>query len=312
MNLLREGGSLVGLVQLFRRERPSLVHSFTAKGVLFGSLAAHLAGVERIVNSITGLGYVFISDDVRARMMRPVIERWYRTVLNGSAVIFQNTDDRRYFETRGLVSGPSYFIPGSGVDTDVLRPAPEPEGTPIVLLAGRMLWDKGIDVFVEAARQLRSEGSEARFVLAGDTDDGNPSSVPKAQLEAWQAEGAVEWWGFQRDIASLMANSQVVCLPSLREGVPRALIEAGALGRPLVATDTPGCREIVRHGDNGLLVPVQDAPALARALARLLAERDLRRQMGQRARQIVEDDFSIVHVARRTLAVYDELCSNAG
>lgn len=317
LNPFAELHTLARLVRLFRREKPDIVHSFTAKGVLFGSLAARLAGVKQIVNSITGLGYVFSSADLQARLLRPLVERWYRMVLRDSQVIFQNSDDQHYFVEQAFISGTDgHLILGSGVDTELLQPVPEPDiesdtgpdagldTGPLVLLAGRMLWDKGIDAFVEAARLLRQEGVRARFALVGDSDEGNPAAVPRPQLEAWQAEGVVEWWGFRDDIDKVLAQGHVVCLPSFREGVPRVLLEAGALGRPLITTDTPGCREVVQHGENGLLVPVRDAAALAAAIRRLLADKALRQQMGLRARATVEARFSIDRVAQDTLRIY--------
>jgi glycosyltransferase involved in cell wall biosynthesis len=177
----------------------------------------------------------------------------------------------------------------------------------IVVLPSRLLWEKGIGEFVEAAKSLKTQGITARFALVGEPDPGNPSSVSAAQLRAWDAEGVVEWWGWRSNMETVIRESHIVCLPSYGEGVPRVLIEAAASGRPIVTTDAPGCREIVRHGVNGFLVPQRDIPALTNALRVLLVNGTLRAALGQNGREIAVKEFSIEKVTRETLDVYRNL-----
>jgi glycosyltransferase involved in cell wall biosynthesis len=224
-------------------------------------------------------------------------------------VIIQNAEDRDYFLGHGVFDAADVrLIRGSGADISRLRPTPEPAGTPVVVFASRMLKEKGAAVFVDAARILRSRGVPGRFVLVGDPDPGNPHSHTRPELQAWADEGTVEWWGHRGDIGAVFAGCHIVCLPTFYgEGVPKVLIEAAACGRPIVTTDQPGCRDIVRSEDNGLLVPARNANALASALERLLRDPALRRRMGDRGRILVEAEFSLDIVTRQTLEIYREL-----
>ncbi len=306
LNPFNELLTLLRLFRLYRRERPSLVHHFTIKCVLYGSLAARAAGVRAVVNAVTGLGYVFSNNGGRARSLLAVAKGLYRLALHGTTVVFQNPDDRQAFLRAGLVRpAQTALIRGSGVDLRRFGLTPEPAGTPVVVLPARLLWDKGVGVFVAAARSLRDQGVRARFVLLGDLDPDNPSGIPPEQLQTWQREGMIEWWGWQEDMPTQYALSHIVCLPSFREGVPKTLIEAAACGRALVAADVPGCREAVRHRFNGLLVPQKDPLALAEALRELIDCPDLRREMGANGRILAESEFSVERVVAETLAVYD-------
>ena len=301
INPLTEGGTLLRLANFYRSEKPDLVHHFTIKCVLYGSLAARRVGVPLVVNAITGLGYVFLARNMLASLLRGVVLRLYRRALEGSEVIFQNPDDLALFEQRGLVkAGQSTLIRGSGIDTDYFRPLPEQGSVPLVVLPGRLLWDKGVGEFVEAAQRLKDAGVRARFALVGNSDPANPASVPLDRLGTWQKEGVVEWWGWQEDMRSVYALAHIICLPSYREGVPRALSEAAACGRPLVATDVPGCREVVLHNRNGLLVRPRDAEALAHALRMLIENPSLRRRMGDEGRHLAETEFSDERITAET------------
>lgn len=295
------------IAEHYRREAPDLVHHFTLKSVVCGSLAARRAGVRHVVNAIAGLGYVFTSRQRRARMLRPVLRAALGVALRRTEVIFQNPDDLDALRALKLVSpAQAHLILGSGVDTERFTPVTPPDGVPLVILASRMLRGKGIEEFAEAAAHLHESGVPGRFVLVGPTDPGNPSAVPEDQIRAWEAQGAVEWWGFRDDMEAVLAQSHIICLPSrYGEGVPRILIEGAAMGRPLVATDTPGCREIVREGENGFHVPISDARALAAALERLLTDAALREQMGAASRRIAEEGFSEMIVLDATLGVYE-------
>jgi glycosyltransferase involved in cell wall biosynthesis len=202
------------------------------------------------------------------------------------------------------------MIRSAGVDIRKFTPRPESKGSPLVILPARLLWDKGVGEFVTAARQLRAAGLRARFALVGDNDDGNPASVHVVQLQDWQKENVIEWWGWKENMADVYAQAAIVCLPSYREGVPITLIEAAACGRPIVTSDVPGCREVVRHGENGLLVPARDAGALAEALKKLLLSPNTRSEMGRRGRIIAERDFSIDFVISQTFSVYQSCMKN--
>jgi glycosyltransferase involved in cell wall biosynthesis len=307
-NPIRELGIIAKLVRLYRRERPDIVHHFTIKCVLYGSLAARLAGVKGIVDAITGLGYIFIGKGFQAAAMRQVALQMYRLALRGVRVIFQNPDDMQVFQELKLVRpGQCVLIKSSGINTDRFHPTPEPDGAPTVVLAARMLWDKGVGEFVEAARILKHEGSPARFILVGTGFPGNPASIADDQLAAWEREGLVEWWRWRDDMADVYAQSHIVCLPSYREGLPRSLAEAAACGRPLVAADVPGCKEIVRDGVNGYLVPVRDAAALAGALRKLINAPALRQSMGACSREMALAEVSEERVLTDTLKVYNSL-----
>lgn len=308
-----ELASVIALYRLYRKVKPDLVHLVTIKPVLYGGIAARLAGVPAVVSAVTGLGYVFIARGFKASLLRTAVKGAYRFALGhaNGRVIFQNPDDRSSFLKARLVdSRQTVLIKGSGVDMTQFSPSPEPPGVPLVVFAARMLWDKGVGEFVDAARWLCGMGIKSRFALVGDTDSGNPAAVPKSQLESWQQSGVVEWWGQYTNMPMVFAQSHIVALPSAYgEGVPKVLIEAAASGRPIVTTDTPGCREIVQHGENGLLVPVRDVAALTEALRRLLEDAELRRRMGAKGREIAVAEFSVERVVSETLDVYRELLS---
>jgi glycosyltransferase involved in cell wall biosynthesis len=299
------------LILLLRREKPDVVHNFTIKCVLYGSLACRFAGVRGNVNSVTGLGYVFTEGKGARRWLRDLLIIFYRFALRNSRVIFQNPDDYDIFlENRLVMPEKATLIPGSGVDTERFIKSPEPDGIPVVILPARLLWDKGVGEFVEAARLLRSKCIKARFALVGDIDLDNPTSVTIEQLRDWEKEGVIEWWGWKDSMEQVYAEAHIVCLPSYREGLPKTLVEAAACGRPIIAFDVPGCREIVRPDKNGLLVPVYDVPGLADAMEYLITNSDIRKSMGTAGREIVEDGFSAELIVSQTLGVYSSSASN--
>jgi glycosyltransferase involved in cell wall biosynthesis len=317
MNPWVELKTIFSLARVYRTERPDVVHHFTIKCVLYGSLAARLAGVRKIINAITGLGYIF-TPARRAQWLRLLLQPVYRLALRNTAVIFQNPDDIALFRQQRLLGKAHvHLIRGSGVDTDVFVPSPEPAGDPVVMMVGRFLWDKGVGEFVEAARSLKrslslskgtaAQGTTARFVLVGDTYPDNPRAVPPDQLQAWVGDGVVEWWGWHDDMRVMLPQAHIVCLPSYREGMPLSLAEAGACARPVVTTDAPGCREIAQDGVNGFLVPVRDADALAKALLKFIRDPALRQEMGRRGRSLAEAEFSVRRIVAETLQVYNEM-----
>lgn len=311
-NPLREIAAIVEIVQLYRRERPDIVHHVALKPVLYGSLAALLVRRPAVVNALAGMGFLFTSGSRLATVLRAAVSRVFRVLLNAgrNVLILQNPDDMAMLVSGGLVTASRVrLIRGSGVDIGRFRPTREPVGIPLVMLASRMLWDKGVGEFVAAAGMLRARGVAARFVLVGDGDADNPASIPDDQLRAWHDSGVVECWGRCDNMPEALAQAHIVCLPSYREGLPKVLLEAAACARPLVATDAPGCREIVRHGENGLLVPLRDAASLAEAIEQLVDDPALRLRMGETGRQMVESEFSEARVAQQTLAVYREMCA---
>lgn len=313
-NILTEVTTFRMIDQLLRRLHPDLVHLVTVKPILYGGLAARRLGIPT-VNAITGLGYVFAASGLKWTAVRVATTQLYRLALNhrGARTIFQNSDDCERFVRSGLVVRErAVVIKGSGVDMNEFSPRPEVEGVPLVLFAGRLLWQKGVGEFVEAARRLRAAGAAARFVIAGYSEPSSPAAVPEEKLREWSESGVIEWWGKRTDMPDVFAQAHIVCLPSsYGEGVPKVLIEAAASGRAIVTTDTSGCREIARHGENGLLIPPHDIEALTAALRTLIDQPDLRQRMGRRSREIAETEFSLELICSQTLAVYATLLAQA-
>lgn len=306
----RELASLRQVYTIYQQERPDIVHHHTVKPVLYGTLAARMAGVPAVINSITGRGYIFLGDGIKAQLLRRIIKPVYRLALNfpGSGVTFENESDRQYFLNNRLVSAEhTWLIEGVGVDPERFSPKPEPDGAPVILMAARMLWDKGVGVLVEAAHLLKAQ-LPVRVALVGEPDPGNPATVTRETLKKWNAEGIVEWWGWQPEMPEIYNRSHIVTLPTMYgEGVPTTLLEAAACGRPLVATDIPGCRQVVIEGQNGFLVPTNDPHALADALKRLASDPILRGRMGEASRQLVLKKFTQAQVNARTLQVYQQV-----
>lgn len=310
VNPLRELGLLFEIWCIYRREQPQIVHQIAVKPILYGSLVARVTGVPLIINAPVGMGYAFSSTDRKARVLRPMIQFAYRMLMNpfGSRVIFENQDDLDSFVDSGFVRrSDSVKIRGAGIDLVRFAPKTAPLGTPLVVLTARMLRDKGIAEFVGAAQQLHEQGVSGRFVLVGDPDPGNLASISLSTLHAWNGCKGVEWWGWREDVAEVLSQASIVCLPSYREGLPKSLLEAAACGIPIVATNTTGCRDVVVDGENGILVPVRNVDALAAALKKLLQDANLRQLMGARGRLLAENEFSSERVIRETLAVYSQL-----
>lgn len=311
MNPLRDLRMLGELIRIYRRERPTLVHHVAIKPVIYGSVAARVVGVRGVVNALAGLGYAFISRTWRGRGLRGLIRVLLRTALSRGVLILQNPDDVSLLCGEGLIDRDRVrLVRGSGVDLDRFRPPSTPlSGPPLVILPARMLWDKGVGEFVAAARRLREGGSPARFVLVGGRDEENPNGIDAQTLSLWQREGVVEWWGHSDDMPAVLCQGMIVCLPSYREGLPKALLEAAACALPLVATDVPGCREVVRHGENGLLVPARDVEALARALGDLLSDPAKRQSFGTASRELARSEFGQHAIVTHILSIYAEFAT---
>lgn len=315
LNPARELALIRRLSAVYRAEKPDIVHHFTIKCVVYGSLIAGWHRIRYRVNAVTGLGFVFSDHRFTTRLLRPVVRGLMRAALAGghSRLILQNVDDVAAFTSAGLVTpARMHLIRGSGIDTERFRPSDTRAraAAPMrVLLASRLLWDKGVREYVEAARRVRGQTASVEFLLAGTPDDGNPASVPAAQVEGWQREGAVTYLGHIADMPGLLKEIDVVVLPSYREGAPRSLLEAAACGLPIVTTDVPGCREVVQDGVNGILVPPRDAAALAAAILRLYEHPDQRARMGRAGRETALKEFDQRRVLQETFAVYRQLLS---
>ncbi len=303
------------LAALYKKMRPIIVHHIGLKLIIRGTLAARLAGIDNVVNAPVGMGFVFSSDSLKMRLLRPLLLLGLRGLLapKDASVIFENPEDQEMCH-RLKAANPTQtsVIRGAGVNTNDFRVRAEPPGTPVVLMAARLLWAKGVGVFADAARVLKNEGVNVRFVLAGGTDLANSASVPETQLMEWQREGLLEWIGFQRDIRPALAAATIFCLPSYyREGLPKVVLEAMATGVPVITTDTIGCREAVRNEDNGLLIEPKDPQALAAAVSRLLHDRDLRQRLGARGRDRAEKEFATNIVVPQTIQLYKRLAPPA-
>jgi glycosyltransferase involved in cell wall biosynthesis len=314
LDVRRAGRSPVGevklfgqLLRLYRQLAPDVIHHVTIKPVIYGSLAARLVTQGKVVNTISGLGYVFMASGVGAQLVRTIVRCAYRLALAGprTTTIFQNLDDRAAFiDARMVAAQQAVLIQGSGVDLDAFRPTAEAAGPVTVVLPARMLRDKGVFEFLDAATLLRNRGVKARFLLAGGIDRANPAAITEAELKEAAECAGVKWLGYCTAMPELYAACHIVCLPSYREGLPKALLEATAAGRPIVTTDVPGCREAVIDGVTGVLVPPRDGRALAEALRRLIEDADLRARMGKAARKFCEAHFGTRTVVRETLTLY--------
>ncbi|HEY1138601.1 MAG TPA: glycosyltransferase family 4 protein [Lysobacter sp.] len=319
LNPAREALTLREIVRVLSSERPDLLHNFTVKCAVYGALAAKLARIPAVVNAVAGLGYVFTSDALMARSLRPVVKVLMRGTLGGdnSRLVLQNPDDANAFVDSKLV--PEHhirLIRSSGVDTNRFTPSRrDDQQRPLrVLLAARLLWEKGVQEFVDAAALVQGRGRSMEFLLAGSPDPGNPRSVDRRHVESWVRQGLVKWLGHVEDMPALLRSVDVMALPSYyREGVPKSLIEGAACGLALVTTNLPGCREVVScHGSDGLHAEPRDAASLAELLIRLDDDRELLRRLGDAARRRALADFDERLVISRTLEVYQELLADSG
>jgi glycosyltransferase involved in cell wall biosynthesis len=311
LNPAYEARALVDLWRLYRALKPDLVHHITVKPVIYGSAAARMLGIRAVINTIPGLGYAFSGKGPGWAAVRVILGGAYRLALHNAhvRVIFQNQRDRDFFLAKRMVRPEQCrVIKGSGVDAIKFTPGPEPAGVPVVLYASRMIWDKGVGELVGAARILKAREVSARVVLVGAPDPRSLNSVPREALERWQGEGLIEWWGPQDNMPDVLQQAAIITLPTYYpEGLPRILLEAAAVGRPIVGTDTAGCTDIVRNGENGILVPPRDQVALADALGLLIEDADRRRKMGAAGRRIVLEEFTEDQIIEQTLEVYREL-----
>ena len=295
------------LCTVYRRVEPHLVHHVAIKPIVLGSAAAARVRVPVVVNALTGLGSVLRPASVKLRTIRPALSLALGWALRRprSCTIAQNPEDARFVESLGVRPQSISLVRGAGVDVSQFRPQPEPEEPIRVTMVSRLLRDKGVREFVDAAKLVRQSRRDVTFTLVGAPDPENATSVASQEVRSWSAEGLVEWWGHRDDVADVLARSHIAVLPSYGEGMPKTLLEAAACGRPIVATDVSGCRDVVRHGVNGLLVPPRDSHALADAILSLTDDPARRAAMGAEGRRRAETEFAAEHINRETLRVYE-------
>ena len=308
LNPITELLTIFQLRTILKRIKPDIVHNVALKPVVLGSLAAQFAGVQNIVNAPVGMGYVFTSEENKARILRPIVNALIRYSLGRQVrrVIIENNDDFNNLVAGGFAKKDSIaLIKGAGVDTKKFGYKPEPDGQVRVIMVSRLLRDKGVQEFIDAAKLVKARESTVQFVLVGAVDEGNPTSLTADQLTDLRKSRDVTWLGARTDIAELLAASHVACLPSYREGLPKSLIEAASAGRPIVTTDVPGCREVVTHMVNGLLIQPRDVTALATAIEKLVNDPQLRQSMGKENRQKAESEYANEMIIAQTHSVYD-------
>jgi glycosyltransferase involved in cell wall biosynthesis len=304
---------------LVNRVGPNLVHCIGMKPNLYGGFLARLKGLPCVL-AVIGLGSPFLGSGRRADMRRALILRAFAFASGHRScfVTVENTDDRDTFlRVKAIDPERTFLVRGVGADLSLFYPRSarerREEDPPIIMLASRLIAAKGIREFVAAARRVKSAGVPARFVLVGERDPENPTCIAQAELKGWQEEQVVEWWGYSADMPRTLHQADVFCLPTYyREGLPKVLIEAAATGLPLIATDIAGCRDIVRHGENGLLVPPRDVDRLTDALRRLINDPALRQSLGRRSRALAEEKFSLEAFLAASLAIYRKALDTAG
>lgn len=308
-NILQELKVLLFLWRHYKDGKPAIVHHVAVKPVTYGSVAAKLTRIPKVINALSGLGFLFINAD-QNRFLYRVVQLLFRFGFSNpnTRFILQNKDDIEMIKQLKVIEESQIFlIKGSGVNLEEFAYTEEKLCDKVrILLPARMLWDKGVGEFVKAAELLHQKyADQAEFILAGPVDLENKSGIEESQLRAWTDLGHIEWIGFQNNMVEVLINSHIIVLPSYREGLPKSLIEACAIGRAIVTTDVPGCREVVQHGVNGLLVPVKDPDSLAAAIEQLILNSDLRKKMGEAGRRLAEDEFSIENVLEKTFQIYE-------
>lgn len=301
INPFKDIKTILSIRNLLKLENPEIIHNFTIKCILYGSIAALLAGTPRIINSITGLGHIFINKNIKAKILRFFISKIYKILFSFKhvRVLFQNLDDLNHFVFLKIIpKNKAHLIQGSGIDLARFQPCDEPIN-PSVLLAGRLLKEKGIYEFVEAAKKLR----KYKFMIAGSLDPSQPSSIQKEELDEWIALGIITYLGHVDKIEDAIKNATIVVLPSYREGLPRILLEAAAMGRATIATDVPGCRLVVKNNETGVLIPPENAEVLSNAIEDLMSNAEKRKRFSKASIEYVKK-FSIEKIANETLALY--------
>lgn len=296
------------LVKIMKRNKPRAVFGYTIKPVIYGSVAARIARVPKVYSMVTGLGHIFTTYSLRTKIVRFMVTKLYRLgILCSDIVFFQNPDDENDFTRFGIVRDKQKIvrINGSGVDTQQFARKPLPDGPPVFLFLGRMLTEKGIAEYLEAAKRVKEDYPEARFVAVGPHDSSLPHSVKREQFEQWKADSSVEFFDAVSDVRPWLAKCTIFVLPSYREGTPRAVLEAMSVGRAIITSDAPGCRETVQNGVNGFLVTPKEAEALMEAMKNFLADPKLIESMADASRQIAEEKYDVHKVNKVILGAMD-------
>jgi glycosyltransferase involved in cell wall biosynthesis len=300
--------TIFALRRVLRSVRPAIVHHVALQPTVLGSIAA--IGLPAVsVNAVTGLGHTFIADTPKARVLRWLIGVVLRLLVDRgqNVALVQNPDDRGLLQSLGIPNDRIVLIPGSGVDIERLHPTPEPAGLVTIAFVGRLLEDKGVRTLIAAHRLLQTKGAGVSLLLAGTPDPANPASISEDEAKGWTREPGITWLGHVADIATVWSRAHIAVLPSRREGLPKSLLEAAACGRPMIATDVPGCREVVIPEETGILVPLDDPHALAAAIERLATSPDLRERYGAAARRLAVERFSADAIGSATVNLYQRL-----
>ena len=309
--IFQEAQTILTLYSLLKETKPDIVHAVTIKPVLYGGMVARILGISSFVAAVSGVGLVFVAEGLLARLRKYLVKNLYRLAINwrGVKVIFQNSSDVKVLQSEiGLASDQFEIINGSGVDLEEYLCKPEPEGDPVVVMAARLLKEKGVYEFIAAAKLIKESGIKARFLLLGEPDYGNPNSVTSSQIDVWRQENIVEFLGHRNDIPHIFSDAHVVVHPSYYgEGLPKVLIEAAACGRAVITTENPGCMAAVKPNITAIIVPVKDAISLAHAMRTLIDDITLRVEMGRQGRILAEEKFSIKTVVEQHLKIYREL-----
>ena len=316
-NIFQEIITIKEIYQAYKNNQPHIIHQVSLKPCFYGALAIYLGATKNtqplILNAFTGLGFVFTANTLYAKLIRLFIIPLFRLLFRqkNMQVVFQNTADQQTFLHHRMVTADQcHLIPGSGVEIDQYEVTPESEGKITVILVARMLIEKGVYEFVEAARKLKQANIQANFILVGDTDEENPSGIPREQLRSWQEEGVIEWWGRQNDMPSIYPKAHIVVLPSYREGFPKVVLEAAAASRAVITTDVPGCRDAILDQKTGILVPVKSVTELAAAMRELIEDSGKRIAMGKAGRDLVEERFSTQIINSQFLNIYQLYLKN--
>lgn len=316
INPLYEFYTLLKIIIIYSKIKPDIVHHVAAKPIIYGSIAAKFCRIKSVLNAPVGMGFVFSSDTLKARIIRPILKFFLKYFLNShngkymrNKVVFENYDDLNYFIEMGALNPTDgCVIRGAGVKVNrIFNKKIYKKVRPTITLVARMLKDKGIREFVDAARILKNKKIKGRFLLVGDIDPLNPSSLEKSTLQTWNDEAIIEWRGWVNDVEKVLEETDILCLPSYREGLPKALIEGAAVGLPIVTTNTVGCKDVVEDGVNGFLVPIKNVNQLANKISILIKSSNLRGKMGKESHKIAKSKFALKKINSQTLKVYNDL-----
>ena len=315
LNPLYELFILFKLIKTYKDINPDIVHQIASKPIILGSIAARICNIKSVINAPVGMGYVFSSKEIKAKILKVILNFSYKKLLNShkgkdkkNKVIFENNDDLNYFLMKGALNkNDAHVIRGAGVEVKELNSNNKKNKLPNVTLIARMLKDKGVFEFVSAARIINSEIIKGKFILVGDNDPLNPTSIDIKTLEKWHDQEIVKWLGWVDNIDEILFDTDILCLPSYREGLPKALLEGAAMGLPIVTTNTVGCRDVVDDGINGFLVPVRNINLLAEKIETLINNASLRKEMGKKSYLLAKTKFSVNIINKQTLKIYDEL-----